>query len=51
MLNFLFCYVDPGTTGFLVQIIIGTIVGIGFFFKTIWWRVKSFFTKSNKKEK
>ena len=51
MLNFILCYVDPGTTGFAVQIIIAAIVGVAFFFKTIWWRIKSFFSKKTKEEK
>ncbi|MEI6507730.1 MAG: hypothetical protein WCO54_04550 [Bacteroidota bacterium] len=47
MLNFILCYIDPGSTGFIVQIIIGAILGVGFFFKSIWWRVKSLFTKKS----
>jgi len=50
MVNFILCYVDPGTTGFVVQIIIGAIVGIGFFFKSIWWRIKSLFSKKIKEK-
>jgi hypothetical protein len=50
MLGFVLCYVDPGTTGFIVQIIIGAVVGVGFFFKSIWWRIKSLFSKKNKNE-
>ena len=50
MLNFILCYVDPGTTGFVVQIIIAAIVGVGFFFKSIWWKIKSFFSGKTKDE-
>lgn len=41
--SFILCYVDPGSTGFIVQIIIGAVVGVGFFFKSFWWRVKAIF--------
>lgn len=39
-------YVDPGSGSYLVQVIIAAILGALFYFKTIWWRIKAFFTKS-----
>lgn len=46
--NFILCYIDPGNTSFIVQVIIGFVLGIGFYFKSIWWRLKSFFGKKSK---
>jgi hypothetical protein len=43
-------YVDPGSTSYLLQVIIAAIVGVAVYFKTIWWRIKSIFTKGGKKE-
>jgi len=37
-------YVDPGSGSFLVQAIIAAVLGAAFYIKTIWWRIKSFFT-------
>jgi len=39
-------YVDPGSGSYLVQMIIAAILGALFYFKTIWWKIKSFFTRS-----
>ena len=36
-------YIDPGSGSYLVQMIIAGILGIAFYFKTIWSTVKSFF--------
>jgi hypothetical protein len=41
-------YVDPGSGSYLVQIIIAAILGIAFYFKTIWHRIKSFFSRPKK---
>jgi len=41
-------YVDPGSGSYLVQAIIAAILGFLFYFKTIWWRIKSFFTRKKK---
>lgn len=37
-------YVDPGSGSYLVQMIIAAVVGALFYFKGLWWRIKSFFT-------
>jgi hypothetical protein len=42
-------YIDPGSGSYLVQIIIAAILGAVFYFKNLWWRIKSFFSR-NKKE-
>jgi hypothetical protein len=39
-------YIDPGSGSYLVQAIIAAVLGAMFYFKTIWWRIKSFFSKS-----
>jgi hypothetical protein len=50
-----FLYIDPGSGGYLVQVIVAAVLGIGFFFKNIgrffknaWWYVKSIFSGSSK---
>ncbi|MBE7171573.1 MAG: hypothetical protein INR73_13345 [Williamsia sp.] len=42
----IFLYVDPGSGSYLIQMIIAAVVGALFYFKNLWWRFKSFFTKS-----
>jgi len=41
-------YVDPGSGSYLVQVIIAAVLGALFYFKTLWWRIKMFFTKKKK---
>lgn len=36
-------YLDPGSGSYLVQMIIAAILGALFYFRNIWFRVKSFF--------
>ncbi|MEO5685090.1 MAG: hypothetical protein ABIQ88_20770 [Chitinophagaceae bacterium] len=48
MMSFLL-YIDPGSGSYLVQVIIAAILGVAFYFKTIWLRIKMFFG-SRKKE-
>jgi hypothetical protein len=43
-------YIDPGSGSYLVQVIIAAILGVVFYFKAIWWRIKLFFG-GRKKEK
>jgi hypothetical protein len=45
LLNWIVCYIDPGNTSYVVQVIIGLVLGIGFYFKSIWWRLKSLFSR------
>ncbi len=41
-------YIDPGSGSYLVQMIIaGVLAGI-FYFKSLWWKIKAFFTKDKK---
>jgi len=47
---FYLIYIDPGSGSYLVQAIIAAVLGALFYFKTIWWKIKSFFTKSKNKD-
>jgi hypothetical protein len=42
-------YIDPGSGSYLVQMIIAGVLAGLFYFKNLWWKIKSFFRK-NKKE-
>ena len=44
-----YAYIDPATGGFLIQVLIASLIGIGIFFKNIKMKIKSVF--SNKKAK
>jgi hypothetical protein len=37
-------YVDPGSGSYIIQVIVAAILGAGFWIKTSWYRIKSFFT-------
>ncbi len=39
-------YIDPGSGSYLVQMIIAAILGGMFYIKTIWKKIRLFFTKS-----
>ena len=41
-----YLYVDPGSGSYLVQMIIAAILGFLFYFKSLWWKIKSFFTRN-----
>jgi len=47
-MKFLLLYIDPGSGSYLVQVIIAAILGALFYFKTLWWKIRSFFTKNKK---
>jgi len=36
-------YIDPGSGSFIVQAIVAAILGIAFYFKTLWLWIKSIF--------
>ncbi len=40
-------YVDPGSGSYLIQAIIAAVLGGIFYFKSIWYRIKAFFSRSN----
>ncbi|HYF33594.1 MAG TPA: hypothetical protein VD993_20860 [Chitinophagaceae bacterium] len=37
-------YLDPGSGSYLVQMIIAAVLAGLFFFKNLWWKIKSFFS-------
>ena len=41
-----FLYIDPGNGSYLVQMIIAAVLGASFFFKNLWFRIRSFFSKN-----
>ena len=43
-------YIDPGSGSYLVQAIIGAVLGVAFFFKNIWAYIKSIFYKPSRKK-
>jgi hypothetical protein len=45
MIKLYFIYIDPGSGSYLIQAIIAAVLGALFYFKTIWWKIKSFFKK------
>lgn len=45
----LFLYIDPGSGSLLLQFIIGIVLGVSVFFKTLRYRILSFF--GSKKDK
>ncbi|HLX93421.1 MAG TPA: hypothetical protein VKR32_17175 [Puia sp.] len=44
-------YVDPGSGSYLVQLIIAGFLGVLFYFKSLWWKIKAFFKKGDKNQK
>ena len=43
-MQFFILYIDPGSGSYLLQLIIAAVLGVSFFFKNFWYKVKSFFT-------
>jgi len=43
-------YIDPGSGSYLVQVIIAAVLGFLFYFKNLWFRIRSFFRKDKKKQ-
>jgi len=43
-------YIDPGSGSYLVQVIVAAVLGVAMFFKNIKLYIKSFFTRSKKKD-
>ena len=46
----LLLYVDPGSGSYLIQMLIAAILGALFYFKGLWWKIKSFFYKPKKED-
>ncbi len=49
-MSFFLLYIDPGSGSYLVQAVIAAVLGIAFYFKTIWLRIKLFFAGKKKKQ-
>ena len=47
-MKILLLYIDPGSGSYLVQMIIAGVLAGLFYFKSLWWKIKSFFTKNKK---
>ncbi len=41
-------YIDPGSGSYLVQVIIAAVLGVAVYFKTIWFKIKTFFGAGKK---
>jgi len=48
--NFLL-YIDPGSGSYLIQVIIAAVLGVAFYFKNLWWKFRSFFSRRKKTTK
>jgi len=44
-------YIDPGSGSYLVQAIIAAVLGVAFYFKTIWLRIRLFFGSRKKSDR
>jgi len=49
VMQFILLYLDPGSGSYLVQVIIAAVLGVSFFFKNFWLKVKAFFFRPGKK--
>ncbi len=38
----LFCYIDPGTGSYVIQLLIAGLVGVSFFIRIFWKKIKNF---------
>ena len=45
-----FAYLDPGSGSYIIQILIGTLLGGFFAIKVYWRRLKAYFSKDRKDE-
>ena len=43
--NKAYAYLDPGTTSFILQLVIAALVGVSFAVKLFWGKIKLFFKK------
>jgi len=49
-MHYFLLYIDPGSGSYLVQMIIAGVLAALFYFKNMWLRIKSFFSKSKKSD-
>lgn len=50
-MSIIILYVDPGSSGYLIQAIVAAIVGVSIYFKTIMHKIKSFLGIKHKEKK
>ncbi|GMW01853.1 MAG: hypothetical protein AMXMBFR84_29900 [Candidatus Hydrogenedentota bacterium] len=43
-------YLDGGTAAIVFQIVAATALGVLFYFKSLWWKVKRFFVRNPREE-
>ena len=48
-MSFTLLYIDPGSGSYLVQVIIAAILGALFYFKNLWFKIRSFFSRTKNK--
>jgi hypothetical protein len=41
-------YIDPGSSSYLIQLVIGAILGVSMFFKTVRMKLRSLFYRKRK---
>jgi hypothetical protein len=44
-MKLIFLYIDPGSGSYLIQVIIAAVLGTLFFFKNLWWKFRSLFSR------
>ena len=49
-MKFIFLYIDPGSGSYIIQAVIAAVLGAGFFIKSFWVKIKSFFVKPDPKQ-
>ena len=51
MIGRLLLYIDPGSGSYLIQVIIAAVLGVAFYFRNLWWKFRSFFSRRKKTTK
>jgi hypothetical protein len=51
MIGKILLYIDPGSGSYLIQVIIAAVLGAAFFFKNLWWKFRSLFSKKKPSQK
>ena len=44
-MKMVFLYIDPGSGSYFIQVIIAAVLGALFYFKNLWWKFRSFFSR------
>ena len=50
-MDFRFAYIDPGTGSYLIQLLLGVVLGGAFAVKAFWSRIKQLFNGSPRRKK